>query len=397
MKRVQSLLNRHVIHINVADFAVAVERAADRRLRGRPVVVAPEGVARAVVYDMSEEAYQAGVRKGMDLRRAVRLCADMRILPPDPARYERAMQALIRQALSYSPLIEPGEADGHLFVDVTGTGRLFGPPADVAWRLRRQARAELNLEPVWAVASNKLVAKVATRLVKPAGESVVRAGEEAALLAPVPLHLVPGIERQDLVRLGDFNFRCAGQVADLSPEVLQIPFGRRALDLFEAVRGIDRSPVRAVDQKPSRVVLDHGFAEDALAVPMVEGALYTLVEQAGRILRRRCLAARRVTVVLDSSDGRRCARQRAVRPATANDMALFKPVYAALHLAWQRRVRIRHLRLVCDRLVFPPAQQELFPAAAAREGRRVSLVSALDGIRERFGDDAIRFGRTLAA
>ena len=140
-------MERHVIHINVADFAVAVERAMDRRLRERPVVIAPDGVSRAVVYDMSEEAYQAGVRKGMALRRAVRLCPDVRILPPHPARYEQVMQALVRQALPYSPLIEPGEADGHLFVDVTGTSRLFGPPVDVAWRLRRQARAELSLAP----------------------------------------------------------------------------------------------------------------------------------------------------------------------------------------------------------------------------------------------------------
>ena len=390
-------MNRNVIHINVADFAVAVERAVDRRLQGRPVIVAPEGVARAVVYDMSEEAYQAGVRKGMALRRAVRLCADVRILPPHPTRYEQAMQALIRQVLPYSPLIEPGEADGHLFVDVTGTGRLFGPPADVAWRLRRQARAELGLEPVWAVAANKLVAKVATRLVKPDGESVVRAGEEAAFLAPVPLHLVPGIERQDLVRLGDFNFRCAGQVAQLGPETLEVPFGRRALDLFEAVCGIDRSPVRAVDQKPFRVVRDHAFEEDVQAVPAVEGALYALVEKVGRTLRQRCLAARRVAVTLDFSDGRRCSRQRAVRPATANDMALFESVRAALHSAWQRRVRIRHIRLVCDRLAFPPAQQELFPAAAARDRRRVRLVSALDSIRGRFGEDAIKDARTLAA
>ena len=186
-------------------------------------------------------------------------------------------------------------------------------------------------------------------------------------------------------------------MADLSPEALQVPFGRRAPDLFEAVRGIDRSPVRALDQKPFRVALDHTFEEDVQAVPAVEGALYTLVEKAGPILRQRCLAARRVAVALDFSDGRRCVRQRAVRPATANDMALFEPVCAALHLAWQRRVRIRHLRLVCDRLAFPPAQQELFPAAAVRDRRRIRLVSALDGIRERFGGDAIRFGRTLAA
>ena len=102
-------MDRQVIHLNVADFAVAVERVLDRRLQDRPVIVAPAGISRAVVYDMSEEAYQAGVHKGMALRRAVRRCPDARILPPHPARYEQVMQALIRQALPYSPLIEPGE------------------------------------------------------------------------------------------------------------------------------------------------------------------------------------------------------------------------------------------------------------------------------------------------
>ena len=82
----------------------------------------------------------------------------------------------------YSPLIEHGEGDGHLFMDVTGTGRLFGPPVDVAWRLRRQAAADLRLAPIWAVAPNKLVAKVATRLVKPDGEYIVGAGEEVRQL-----------------------------------------------------------------------------------------------------------------------------------------------------------------------------------------------------------------------
>ena len=390
-------MERHVIHINVADFAVAVERAMDRRLRERPVVIAPDGVSRAVVYDMSEEAYQAGVRKGMALRRAVRLCPDVRILPPHPARYEQVMQALVRQALPYSPLIEPGEADGHLFVDVTGTSRLFGPPVDVAWRLRRQARAELSLAPGWAVAPNKLVAKVATRLVKPDGDAIVRAGDEAQFLVPVPLHLVPGIDQRDLVRLADFNLRQAGQVASLSLDALQAPFGRRAFHLFEAVRGIDRSPVRPVGHQPPRVVTAHTFEEDAHAVPVVEGVLYGLVEKAGQALRQQSLAAGRVIVTVDFSDGLRCVRQRSLRPATANDMALFETARSVLHMAWRRRVRIRHLRLMCDRLIFPPAQRELFPTAAEADRRPTRLVSALDRIRQRFGMDAIKVGRTLAA
>ena len=66
-------MERSIIHLNVADFAVAVERAVDCRLRDRPVIIAPEGAVRAAVYDMSNEAYLAGIRKGMALRRAVRL------------------------------------------------------------------------------------------------------------------------------------------------------------------------------------------------------------------------------------------------------------------------------------------------------------------------------------
>ena len=154
-------MDRSIIHLNVADFAVAVERRINRHLASRPVIIVPEGASRAAVYDMSEEAFRTGVRKGMALRRARRLCRDAALLAPHPDRYERAMTELLKRALPYSPQVEPGEGDGHLFVDATGTTRLFGPPVDVAWRLNRQIKKELQLDPIWSVASNKLVAKVA--------------------------------------------------------------------------------------------------------------------------------------------------------------------------------------------------------------------------------------------
>ena len=89
---------RFIIHLNVADFAVAVERAVDCRLQKRPVVIAPEGAARATVYDMSEEAYQNGVCKGMALKRALRYCRDAVVLPPHPARYEQAMADFLKHS-----------------------------------------------------------------------------------------------------------------------------------------------------------------------------------------------------------------------------------------------------------------------------------------------------------
>lgn len=386
-------MDRSIIHINIADFAVAVERRLDRRLEDRPLIIAPEGAARATVYDMSEEAYQAGVRKDMPLGRAARLCRDMVVLPPQPARYEQAMADLLRQALPYSPLIEPGECDGHLFVDVTGTSRLFGPAVDVAWRLRRQARNTLGLDPIWALAANKLVSKVASRLVKPLGEYIVAPGDEAAFLAPLPVWLIPGIESADLNRLRELNLTRVDQITRLGPGHLEVALGSKAAFVERAVRGQDNTPVRPVGQKPPQVVLDHTFGTDTHAPALMEAMLYALVEKAGRELRRQGRVARRVAVTADYSDGRRCARQVRVEPPTANDLALFPLALRALRLAVTRRTRVRHLRLVCDRLVFPPAQLPLFEEERHITLRQDHIISAMDRIRVRFGDQAIRMGR----
>jgi DNA polymerase IV len=386
---------RSIIHINVADFAVAVERLVDGRLRGRPVIIAPGGTARAAVYDMSEESYQSGVRKGMTLRQALRCCRDAVVLPPRPARYECAMARLVKHALPYSPLIEMTDHNGHLFVDATRTGRLFGPPPDVAWRIRKAVRTDMGFDPVWSVGPNKLIAKVATRMVKPAGEYVIGAGEEQEFLKPVPVHLIPGIEREDLKRFREFNLTRAGHVARLSMEQLNIMFGTRSGSLYHAVRGIDPSPVLPVGQTPPVVVANHEFVTDTHPVAVVQGALYGLAERAGAKLRKSRLTARRIRVVLDYSDGMRVARQAVTDPATSNDFRLFVLAKSAFERSWTRRAGIRHLRLICHRLTYPPAQMALFAEDEKENKMSDTLIFALDAIRHRFGFNAIRAGRTM--
>jgi DNA polymerase IV len=390
-------VDRSIIHLNVADFAVAVERTIDCRLRHRPVIVAHQGAARAAVYDMSEEAYQCGVCKGMPLRRAERLCRDARILPPHPDRYERAMGAWCKQAFQYSPFIESGEGDGHLFIDVTGTSRLFGPAVDIAWRLGKEAKASFGLVPIWSVATNKLVSKVATRLVKPLGEYIVGAGEEEAFLAPLPLDMVCGIERGDLLRLREFNLTRTSHVVALPQADLEVVFGVRARFIYEVVRGIDASPVLPAGRRHPAVTVDHQFGNDTNEAGALENTLYALVEQAGEKLRKQRLAAAGITIVLDYSDGVRRVRRSAVKPPTAYDRPLFDAAGQTLRRVWTRRVRVRRMGLTCDRLVFPPTQQALFAEDRKESETDIRLMSAIDKIRGRFGKDAVRTGRTLAA
>ena len=414
---------RSIIHLNVADFAVAVERILDSRLRGRPVLIAPEGLARAAVYDMSEEAYRAGVRKGMELGRARRLCRDGLVAPPRPDCYERAAQALLKQACFYTPLVELVDENGHLFLDVTGTARLWGPPADVAWRLRKAAKAEHGLNPIWSVAPNKLVAKTATRLVKPEGEYIVEAGEEEAFMRAVPLALLPGLEREELLRLREFHLRQAGDVARLTAAQLALILesSAQARTVHDTVRGVDTAPVLAAHERAPRVQADLAIADwgsnqrqgvgvlgqseirnpqseigegDTNAADVLLGALYRLVEQAGAELRARQRAAQRVSVWVDYCDGVRLVRSAAPDAPTANDFRLFKAAKSAFERAWSRRIRIRHLRLICERLTSPYAQLELFPEDEERTRRENGLVAALDAIRRKFGAQSIAFGRS---
>ena len=388
---------RSIIHINIADFAVAVERSVDCRLRGRPVIVAPEGAVRATVYDMSDEAYQSGVRKQMALQRALRYCRDAIVLPPHPDRYERATARLFKHAMPYSPLIEMTDCRGHLFIDATGTSRLFGPPPDLAWRLRRAIRTDMGFDPIWSVAANKLVAKVATRMVKPTGEYIVAAGNEQTFLAPLSLDLIPGIEQRDLKKLQEFNLRRVAHVSQLSVNQLEVIFGKRCQGVYEAVRGIDLSPVATAGRQPPKISRRHLFGTDTNDVRQVEGALYTLIEQTGAELRRRRLATRHIQLTVDYSDGKRRIRHAAAQPATYDDFRLFAVAVAALRRIWTRRVRIRQLSLICDRLTYPPAQQNLFAEDDTSHQTRTNLIVALDEIRHRFGSNAIRTGRTLAA
>ncbi|BCO10606.1 DNA polymerase IV [Desulfolithobacter dissulfuricans] len=389
------LMQRTVLHLNIADFATAVERLCDSSLRHRPVIIGLP-VARSLVYDMSDEAYREGVRKGMPLWRARRLCPGAVILPPRPERYGKAMLHLLKLARPLTPLVEQAPGDGHLYLDLSGTRRLHGPARDVALRLRRQVRGELGLEPIWTLAPNKLVAKVASRLVKPEGEFLVESGREQQLLAPLSLELLPGLGRRLRERLREYNLVRAGQVAALSPAELAVICPGRERFLFQAVRGIDHTPVQPRTRSRGVVRTSHLFTPDSNREDEVRCGLALLVEEVGYRLRQQGLGCCRMSLVLTYSDGISTRRQASFRTILSDNRSLFLQAELLLHRAWRRRLRIRSLALVCDRLRTPVHQLSLFGLVNQRQQRNHALSTALDTIHKRFGRAKLVRGSLLA-
>ncbi len=387
---------RSIIHLNVTDFAVAVERLLDRSLLNRPVIVTTSQSWRAVVHDMSEEALRDGVRKGMLLKDARRLCSKAVLKEAQPKIYRKAMRGMLRQALPYSPLVETGNNDGHLFLDVSGTSRLFGPPADIACHIRESTQNHLGLNPIWTVATNKLVAKAASRLVKPTGEYIVEAGTEETFLSPLPIPILPGLYPKELSRLEEFNLRIISEVSALSCSQLVVPFGKRAEKIYYAVRGIDSTPIFSMARTPPKICVEHFFNNESNDWQLALAVLFELAEKAGRKLRHRNLVARQISVWLEYADRRRAIRQVTVKKGICHDDTLFSLAQAVLKRAWIRRIQLRRLRLICAKLTAPSSQAFLFPEEKKHIAHRQNLTTALDRIRMRHGEASIRHGRCLA-
>ncbi len=343
---------------------------------------------------MSNEAYKEGIRKGMPLARAKRINRKIKILPPSFNRYERVMKDLSKETFTFTPLIESGTVDGHIFLDVTGSGRLFGPSIDVAFKLKKMFAKIFNFDPIWAVATNKLVAKVATRIVKPVGEYIVTPGEKKAFLAPLPIHLIPGLIKTDLIRLAEFNLVYVSQARALTLEQLQIPFHHRASLIYDQIRGIDPTPVTALCENLSTIQVNHEFSDDTNNAALLKKALYLMVEEICRILRIRKLTSAAAKIILSYSDGLQTTSKLKLTPSTSNDMALFKKCVPLLYKACTRRVRIRHMLLTCEKLAPQEIQLELF-THKTKGKKQADLILTMDEIRTKFGKDSIKAGLTL--
>ncbi len=387
-------MDRSIIHLNIADFAVAVETSTQPGLKGYPLIIAHEGAPRAVVYDMSNEAYKQGIRKGMPLARAQRLNKKIKILPPSFNRYELVMRDLLKQSLAFTPLIEYGSTDGHIFMDVTGSGRLFGPGADVAFKLRKDFKRTFNFDPIWSVATNKLVAKVATRIVKPVGEYIVPPGDEKSFLAPLPMDLIPGLVKKDLAKLREFNLFLVSQARVLTVKQLEIPFHQRASLIYDKIRGLDTSPVTSLCENNSFIQADHEFSNDTNNAGLLRKALYLMIEKICKSLRTRKLTGAAARITLSYSDGLQTSSKLKLSPSTSNDMTMFKKCIRLLDKAWTRRVRIRHMRMVCEKLCCPEMQTQLF-SPKTKDVKQSDLIFTMDKIRKKFGKRSINPALTL--
>ncbi|PRI11950.1 DNA polymerase IV [Leucobacter massiliensis] len=283
-----------ILHVDMDSFFVSVELLDRPELRGLPVAAAHD-TGRSVVSSASYEARRFGVRSAMPVARAKQLCPQLVLVPPTFEKYRRASRQVMAIFEEFTPLVEPLSID-EAFLDVAGSVRLFGPPAEIARRLRERVRERTGLPASVGLAGTKFVAKLASQRAKPDGVLEVPPQRTLEFLHPLPVEAMWGVGAATARAL---HSRAIRTVADLAREPLpsleRIVGGASARRLHELANGRD---ARAVETTRIEKSIGHEetFASDTGDPVVLRRELLRLASRTGERLRAAGIEARTVSI-----------------------------------------------------------------------------------------------------
>ncbi len=376
-----------IAHVDMDAFFVEVERLRDPSLVGQPVVVGGMG-ARGVVASASYEARDYGIRSAMPAAQARRLCPRARFLPPDHARYRAASARVFEVLDGFTPLVEGLSVD-EAFLDIGGVPD--PGPEEAAERLRREVREATSLPASVGVATSKLLAKLASEDAKPDGVMVVPAGGELGYLHPKEVRALWGVGEATHARLEELGISTIGDLAAYPAATLEARVGSAlGSHLARLARGEDDRPVEPGGGARS-ISVEQTYEQDLVGADTVGRELLRHAERLSIRLRRAGYGARTVTVKVRFDDFTTITRSHTspVPIDTSHDLAR-----AARDLLLRAEIGRRPVRLLG--LGGGMLEESSTPRQLPLEGRPWEEVeSAMDRIRERFGDEAVRRARLM--
>lgn len=393
-------MDRQIVCMAIPSFEVALARLNDPALRTQPLAIAPPSNSRALLREVSLEAMQDGLYVGMSIEHAKRLCPSLHVLSPNPHRVHTANQSILTVVTRYAPVWEPFHP-GSFVMDLTGTTKLFGTACDVAAKAQQDILDRYHLEGVAGVASNKLVAQTASTLIGPSELCDVRHGSEGVFMAPLLVRTLPGLHRpcmrKALERLDDLNLLTLGDVAESPLDALALAIGDYAGQLSRWAHGIDHAPVLHPITQPSldeTVMLEPDEVDD----PVLWSKLLDVVQRLCRMLRSQRRVCKNLSLTIRYSDQVELTKHERVRPETCWEVDLSPHLRVLFQRCFRRRVRLRQMTVSMIGLTAYSEQGSLFDERPLydqrRQNRAKSLALALDTLHAKFGEQAIRYGRS---
>jgi DNA polymerase IV len=298
---------RKIIHIDMDAFYASVEQRDNPGYKGKPIVVggSPQGRG-GVVAAASYEARKFGIHSAMPSKKAVLLCPEVIFIYPRFSAYKE-VSARIREIFKrYTDLIEPLSLD-EAFLDVTEDKQGIGSAIEIATRIRQAIYTELQLTASAGISINKFVAKIATDLKKPNGQTFIGPSQIESFMEKLAVEKFFGVGKVTARKMSALGLHTGADLKKLSEHQLMKHFGKSGRFFYQIVRGIDNRPVQP-DRETKSVSAEDTFAHDLTTLEEMNEALETISEVVGKRLQRLSLKGRTVTLKIKYHDFKQITR-----------------------------------------------------------------------------------------
>jgi DNA polymerase-4 len=371
-------------------FYCSVHAAEDpERYAGKATAVAGSvELRKGIVVTSSYEARARGVRTGMTVRQAQRVCPELILIAPDFDLYRKYSRGFLRIAGSYTPLVEAVSID-ECYLDITGSGQ-FGTPLQIAEAIQRRVREELSLPCSIGIAPNKLLAKMASDMRKPNAITVLRRREVPALLWDKPCQTLFGIGRKTAAKLERMNIRTIGQLAAADAALLKEKFGVYGEWMKRAAHGIDDSPVEPIREAAKSIGHTTTLPADLTRRDDWRRVLLNLADQTTRRLRRQSMLCSTVQIVIRDPEMRTITRASTLQAPIDSLNDVYREACRLMDRHWKEGQPVRLLGITLQGLSpkkDTPVQLDLFHYREAP--RKEQLYSVMDRLRDKYGEDAV--------
>jgi DNA polymerase IV len=304
---------RRIVHLDMDAFYASVEQRDNPELRGKPVAVGGRPQSRGVVAAASYESRAFGVRSAMPMARAVRLCPDLVIVPPDFERYRRVSSEVMEILRACTPLVEPLSLD-EAYLDVTENA--WGEPlgSRVARRLKTEILEKTGLTASAGVAPNKFLAKIASGWQKPDGLTVIAPQQVEDFLRKLPVDALWGVGPVTARKLRAIGIERLVDIRTAEMPLLQRTVGSHADWRRQLASGHDDRPVVA-DRPAKSCGTENTYPRDLTDLNAMREAIGEMARDDAAWLERKVLWARTVTIKVRYDDFTTITRSHSAPPS----------------------------------------------------------------------------------
>lgn len=393
--------SRTILHLDLDAFFCAVEEIRNPELKGKPFAVGGRPDQRGVVASCSYAARRFGVRSALPMAQAIRLCPKLIIIQGNHRIYRQFSQQVMEILKACSPILEQISID-EAFLDITD---IKPGPEQVALNLHNKILSELNLPNSIGIASNKLVAKIATEVAKASVKTVdeppnailyVPPGSEAEFLAPLEVGYLWGVGPKSAQKLGELGIKTIGDLAKMPQEMLVKIFGVNGYELWLRAHGIDNRPV-ITQHAVKSISREITFSTDIMDRKKLEETLIELTKAVSDRLIQKSLEGNTIKLKLRWKDFSTLIRQEALSYPTDRFEIIYSKAKKIFDKTWKENQAVRLIGVGITGIT--PKQLSLWEDLTdeANFADNDQLKAALAVLREKYGESILRWGKETQA